>query len=159
MITAILCMTHDHVIGQGNTLPWKEPEEMQHFISITLGHTLVMGRKTYEGLFNASLPNRELIILSKTMPSGQLHKHVTIVNDIKELLNEYQSNSNKTLFICGGAQIYATNWKYCDRILLSILKKKYDGDVILNDLPLTDFLLIKKTYFTTFTLYDYRRKI
>ena len=96
---AIAAMSLNRVIGDGNKIPWHLPEDFKWFKQTTLGHVLVMGRKTFESI-GRPLPGRETIVLSRAGWSHPGVQTVASLDEVKSLAGERQ------VFICGGAQIY-----------------------------------------------------
>ena len=121
MFIAIAAMAKNRVIGLGNTIPWYLPEEFKHFKATTLGHTLIMGRLTYESI-GRPLPGRETWVLSKrteTIPG------VRVINSLPLDLPE-----NRKFYICGGAEIYKLALPLCSELILSYIHLSPAGDKI-----------------------------
>jgi dihydrofolate reductase len=121
---AIVASSLNHVIGAQQTIPWHLPEDLQWFRKMTLGQTLVMGRKTFESLPKL-LPGRKTLIISRQnlqVPGAQVLKSFEEVFDL-QLEGE--------LWICGGAQIYALALPYCEELYLTLVKKEVEGDTYL----------------------------
>ena len=118
---AIAAMSLDRVIGAGNKIPWHLPEDFKWFKKVTMGHILVMGRKTFESI-GKPLPGRETIVLSQT---GFSHPGVRTIGHLSEIRLE---NGGRTIFICGGAQIYQQYLPLCSELFLTLVKRTVDGD-------------------------------
>ena len=112
MISMIAAVGKNMEIGKGNTLIWHIPKDMKFFKETTLGHTVVMGRKTYESL-PAPLSNRKMVIISS-------HNilDVDTVGNIDDILNKYMETSEE-IFIIGGASIYKQFIEYADKLYLT----------------------------------------
>lgn len=125
-IHAIVAMDPSQVIGYGNELPWHLPEDLKQFKQRTTGHTIIMGRKTFDSI-GRPLPNRRNIVLTRQAIniSG-----VEVIHDLCELR---ELKHNGTLFIIGGAEIYRLALPYCHGIYLTRLKQEYNGDVYFPD--------------------------
>ena len=121
-IYAIVAMTPSRVIGNGNELPWHLPEDLKQFKQRTTGHTILMGRKTFDSI-GCPLPNRRNIVLTRQAIniSG-----VEVIHDLDEL-RELEINGD--LFVIGGAEIYRLTLPYCHGLYLTRLKHEYEGDV------------------------------
>ena len=118
---AIAAMSLNRVIGDGNKIPWHLPEDFKWFKQTTLGHALVMGRKTFESI-GKPLPGRETIVLSR---GGWSHPGVQTVASLEAataLIGDRQA------FICGGAQIYAQALPLCSDLFLTLVKREVSGD-------------------------------
>jgi len=115
-LIGIAAVSENGVIGRGNSLPWHLPEDLAWFKSMTLGHTLVMGRATYDSI-GRPLPGRKTYILTRS-PSGPM--------EIGSL-SEAHSDSG-FVFLCGGSEVYAQFLFYCDELLITHVKQEVDGD-------------------------------
>ncbi len=117
---AIAAMSENRVIGNGNKIPWHLPEDFKWFKQMTTGQIVVMGRKTFESI-GRPLPNRTTIILSRT---DFQYPGVQTVRSLDEL----PEPGDKTVFICGGGQIYEQTLGICSDLYLTLVKKTVDGD-------------------------------
>lgn len=118
---AIVATALNGVIGLDNALPWHLPEDLKFFKAMTLGQTLLMGRKTFESLPKL-LPGRKTIILSRkdlSVPGGK------VIHSFEEL---FSLPIEGELWICGGAQIYALALPYCEELYLTRVKQVVAGD-------------------------------
>jgi len=134
---AIAAMSLNRVIGQGGTIPWHLPEDFKWFKKTTMGHVLVMGRKTFESICKP-LPGRETIVLSRGRFS---FPGVRTVSDLRELDLE----NSRTLFLCGGAEIYKQYLPLCSELYLTTVKRVVDGDAFFP--PFEDrFVLVEQLH-------------
>src|SRR3954447_12813246 len=117
---AIAAMSLNRVIGKAGEIPWRVPEDFQWFKSVTMGHVLVMGRKTFESI-GKPLPGRETLILTR---SGFARSGARSIGDLREI----SPSDKRTFFICGGAEIYAQYLPLCDELFLSTIKRVVEGD-------------------------------
>ena len=118
---AIAAMSLNRVIGAGNKIPWHLPEDFKWFKQMTTGHVIVMGRKTFESI-GRPLPNRETIVLSRSQFS---HPEVKTIRSLEELSG---LASNREVFVCGGAQVYAQALPLCSDLYLTLVKHEVEGD-------------------------------
>jgi dihydrofolate reductase len=118
---AIAAMSLNRVIGSGNAIPWHLPEDFKFFKQTTMGHVLVMGRKTFESI-GRPLPGRETIVLSR---SGFNHPATRTAADLNSLGLE---NDPREVFICGGAQIYELALPLCSGLFLTLVNREVEGD-------------------------------
>jgi dihydrofolate reductase len=118
---AIAAVSANGAIGFQNRIPWHLPEDFRWFKQTTLGHTLVMGRKTFESI-GRPLPGRRTVVLSRSMFQ---HPGVVTVPDL-ETLGSLPPHG--TLFLCGGAQVYEQTLPHCSELLLTRVKQTVDGD-------------------------------
>jgi dihydrofolate reductase len=118
---AIAAMSENRVIGAGNRIPWHLPEDFKWFKKMTVGHVIVMGRKTFESI-GKPLPNRETIVLSR---SNFQHPGVRVVGDLAAIDLQREA---REVFICGGAQVYAQALGLCSELYLTLVKRVVEGD-------------------------------
>ena len=119
---AIAAMSLNRVIGQGDKIPWHLPEDFKWFKQMTTGHIIVMGRRTYESI-GRPLPHRTTVVLSRN-PALEI-PGVRVMSDWTELQPEREGQS---IFICGGAQIYALLLPFCSDLYLTLVKRTVEGD-------------------------------
>src|ERR1043166_6460709 len=117
-------MSLNRVIGAGNNIPWRLPEDFKWFKKLTTGHILVMGRKTFESI-GKPLPNRRTIVLTR---SRELRPGVETVADLSELETIVSADDSRDIFICGGAQVYAQALPLCPDLYLTLVKREVAGD-------------------------------
>lgn len=155
-IILIIAMASNRVIGKNNTIPWHIPEEIHYFKETTMGHAVIMGRKTHESIGKA-LPGRLNVVLSK---NSDLHCPGCHLTDSLENALDYCKGQEK-IFIIGGSTLYKISMEIADTILLSILDKEYEGDTFFPHIPSEHFQLVSKKRMGTdeqpFTLHRYQR--
>ncbi len=122
IVTIVVAIAENHAIGKDNKLLWHLPNDLKHFKEITTGHTIIMGRKTYESV-GKPLPNRRNIIVTR--------QNITIegceaVNSIEAALALCADDAEA--FIVGGAEIYKQAMKLTDRIYLTVVHQKFEAD-------------------------------
>lgn len=142
MIAMIVAVDEQFLIGNGNQLPWYEPEDLRYFKRVTSGSAVLMGYNTYLSIISRNkkaLPKRINYVLTyeKELDGGGI-----IVEDLHQLLTKYQ-NSDETLFIIGGKSVYETLMPWVQLLYLTRIHQKYIGDVYLQ-IPLSEFELIQK---------------
>jgi len=120
---AIVAVSEDGVIGRGGDLPWRISADLKWFKKITFGHTILMGRKTWESLPGA-LPGRQNWVLSRTAEPQEGMSVFRSMDEVKQALIPTQ-----TLFIIGGGEIYSTILPLCHELYISEVRQKVpDGD-------------------------------
>ncbi len=155
MISLIWAQSKNNVIGKDNKLPWNIKEEMQHFINYTKGKTILMGRNTWESLSKKPLPNRKnILITSRELEKG--YNNLEVYNNLEEILKKYKT-CEEELVIIGGSQIYKSALDYADKLVVSIIKEEYQGNVFAPQWDESFFKLIDKKEFSEFTTYYYER--
>ncbi|MFN8353402.1 MAG: dihydrofolate reductase [Spirosomataceae bacterium] len=142
MISIVVAIAQNGTIGKNNQLLWHLPADLKHFKTITTGHTVVMGRKTYESI-GRPLPNRTNIVISRNLDFKA--EGCIVVRSLEEAIREVKGESEKvkegnlentlhftlspfTLFVIGGAEIYRQALPWVDKIYLTEVKAEIDGD-------------------------------
>lgn len=126
----IVAVAKNGVIGKNNQLPWQLSEDLKYFKATTMGHPILMGRKTYESI-GRPLPGRENIILTR---QKDLH-----INDVKMIHNlEDLAQYDQEIFIIGGSEIYQNCLPLVNRIYLTKILLDYEGDVYFPLLDIED---------------------
>lgn len=123
MISIIVAIAKNGVIGDKNTLLWHLREDMIHFRTITSGHPVVMGRKTYDSI-GRPLPKRTNVVI--TRDTELQIEGCTMAHSLTEAVEMF--DSSEEVFIIGGAQIYSQAMPLADRLYLTIIDKEYEGD-------------------------------
>lgn len=130
MLSIIVAMDKNNVIGRSkqNDMPWHLPNDLQHFKRKTTGHTIIMGRKTFESLGRV-LPNRTHVVLTRThydAPDG-----VIVMHDINELLQFVKNNETEEeeFFVIGGGNLFTQLLPYIDRMYITHIDESFVGDV------------------------------
>ena len=128
MIRLIVAISTNRCIGKNNTLVWKLPSDLKRFKQITSGHTVVMGRKTFQSI-GKPLPNRRNIIITRDLGFGA--EGCEVVNSIEEAL----LLSSEDCFIIGGSEIYKQTIDLADKIYLTLVHEEFDGDSFFPEIP------------------------
>jgi dihydrofolate reductase len=139
LISLIVAMASNRVIGDRGEIPWKIPGEQKMFKKITMGHTMIMGRKTYEAIGRA-LPGRVNIVV--TRQTGYTAPDCIVAHDLNGALESCPSGEDEA-FIIGGGQIYQETISSADRIYLTVLTRAVAGDTYFPEFPEADFKIIK----------------
>lgn len=126
MLSIIVAVAKNNVIGKDNQLIWHLPEDLKRFKRLTTGHTIIMGRKTFESLGRV-LPNRKHVILCNDMEMKIDNENVEILEDISML--EPYIKSEEEHFVIGGATIYKLLMPYASKLYLTRIEEEFEGDV------------------------------
>lgn len=126
MLSIIVAVAKNNVIGKDNKLIWHLPEDLKRFKKLTTGHTIIMGRKTFESLGRV-LPNRKHIVLTNNSNMKIENENVEVISDIK-LLDSY-INSKEENFIIGGASTYSLLMPYANKMYITKIDEEFEGDV------------------------------
>ena len=136
MLSIIVAIANENVIGKDNKLIWHLPEDLKRFKEITSGHTIIMGRKTFESLGRV-LPNRKHIILCNDMQMNIENENVEIVNDISKL--DKYINTDEECFVIGGATIYKLLMPYASKMYITKINESFEGDVYFPEIKLAEW--------------------
>jgi dihydrofolate reductase len=135
LIRALVAMSSDRGIGLNGGLPWHVPEDLKRFKQLTLGHSVLMGSKTYWSLPEKArpLPGRHNIVLTRNKLQ-EYPSSVEIVSDLAEWLHNKlgeqvgTDSENSVLWVIGGGEIYKMALSFCDELYVSLVKGSYDTD-------------------------------
>ena len=137
-ITIIAAVSENNVLGKNNKLIWHIPDDLKRFKKLTLGHSVIMGRKTFESI-TQPLPQRKNIILTRN--KNYKAKGALIAHNVKEALNFCQNDNQP--FIIGGAEIYKLFMSISNKIELTRIHKSYDGDAFFPEILEEKWKLVK----------------
>jgi dihydrofolate reductase len=129
-------MAENRVIGSGGVLPWRLPADMRHFKQLTAGHTVIMGRKTFEAL-DRPLPERRNVVVTRShdyRPEG-----AEVVNTLADALA--LAWRDHEVFVAGGGEIYQQTLPLADRLYLTIVHTEAEGDVLFPELDPAEWTL------------------
>ncbi|MCH8317907.1 MAG: dihydrofolate reductase [Bacteroidetes bacterium] len=124
-ISILAAVAQNNVIGKDNKLMWHLPADLKHFKEITMGHHIIMGRKTYQAIGKA-LPGRTSIII--TRQKGFLATDCLVVNSLEEAIKVAKMNNEDEAFIIGGGEIYKLAMNIADKIHLTEIRESFEGD-------------------------------
>jgi len=127
-ISIIVAMAKNRVIGINNTLPWHLPADLKHFKVLTMGHHIVMGRKTYESI-GRPLPGRTSVVVTRN-PELNIEGCI-IAHTLDQAIAA--CNGDDQIFIVGGAELYAQALPIADRLLITEIQMDVTGDAYFPD--------------------------
>jgi len=154
MITIIVAIGNNYVIGKEGWMPWDFPEDLKQFKEKTLNHTVVMGRKTFETI-GKPLPKRKNIVVTRD-PRWQ-YEGVDVIADLDLFLNQNQYNDEE-VFIAGGAQIYQAALPFADKLIISHIDTEIEGDTYFPKWDRTKYEVTDTVEYTGFTVKTYKKK-
>lgn len=125
----VVAMANNRVIGKGNRMPWHFSSDMKHFKALTMGSTVIMGRRTFESI-GKRLPGRPNFILSRSQKSEE--GEVRFFSSFERALRHVRTPK---AFIIGGAQIFRETLDRVDGIYLTQIEGSYDGDAFYPEIP------------------------
>jgi dihydrofolate reductase len=150
---AIVAMTRDRVIGKNNKIPWHLPGEQKWFKVVTMGHTILMGRKTFESI-GRPLPGRRNLIVTRARNLAG----VEVIHDLNEFDPTLYEVNGREIFVIGGAEIYKALLDRCDTIYATIVKEDYPGDAYFPEFE-SQFALSETIRATPdFDIFRYKRR-
>ncbi|HRO60174.1 MAG TPA: dihydrofolate reductase [Burkholderiaceae bacterium] len=142
-VTLLLARARNGVIGRDNTLPWHLPEDLRHFKATTMGHTIVMGRRTFESI-GRTLPGRRTIVVTGdpdwAQPgaerAGSLDEAIRLASTPRSESSASEPNPTRSeifatdeLFVIGGAQLFEDALPIADRAIITEIELDVEGDV------------------------------
>lgn len=153
MVNLIVAFSENYVIGKNNELIWKLPQDLMRFKKLTLNHTIVMGRKTFQSL-PGILPFRNHVVISKKF--NFFGSHVRTENCLKTAIHNLKINfSNKKIFIIGGGQIYCQSMCFVDQMYITKIHIKLDGDTFFPFFKKKNWKLIFSKFYKKNLLHEY----
>lgn len=138
-ISIIAALAENRVIGNRGRIPWHIKADLVRFRDKTLGHATIMGRKTFESLLTyyqksgKSLPKRTHVIVTHDTTYKPPVVGVLVAHSLDAAISEAQKIEKEEVFIAGGAQIYAQAITLADRLYLTIVHQKIEGDAYFPD--------------------------
>jgi dihydrofolate reductase len=130
-VTIVAAVARNGVIGTGGGLPWHLPDDLRRFKELTLGHVLVMGRRTYESI-GRPLPGRTTVVVTRTPRWDAGADGVLTAGNLPDALDAAGA-VDETVFVVGGAQVYADALPLADRLELTLVDAEPDGDTFFPD--------------------------
>lgn len=152
MICIISAIGEGGVIGTGKGLPWDIPEEYNKFLNHVRGNTVIMGRVSWE-IFGADLPETRFIVVSRGMQEKPGVIVATSVWEAVAIAQEFP----EPVFIAGGSQIYEEGLKYADRMYLSFIKGKHEGNRYFPEIDSLKWRETKSIDYPEFVYKEYSR--
>jgi dihydrofolate reductase len=136
-LKAIAAMARNRVIGRQGSIPWRISDELRWFKQTTSGHSILMGRKTFESLGHP-LPNRRNLVVTRDRKFTA--EGTTVIHDLAAFDPADYAAPGTSLFVIGGAQIYGELLPRCTELLLSVLPREVEGDTLFPEFePLFEF--------------------
>ena len=166
IISILVAMNEDLLIGVNNDLPWKLQDDLEHFKNYSLNKPIIMGRKTYESI-GRPLPNRKNIVVSSLMTEQDGIKVFNNLDDAITFSKKYNEENNiDEIILIGGAKVFAEGLKHTTKLVISwVDAKNVEGDVFFPNFKRDDwkeisskkFLKSQKNQFD-FDIKEYLRK-
>ena len=148
IISHLVALSNNYVIGVNNDLPWKLKKDLQHFSAYTQNKVIVMGRKTFESI-GRPLPNRKNIVISSTLSSTS---EIQIVNSLEQAISEAtywnkENNLVEEVVLIGGGYIFKESINLVNKLVLTRVNCDIDGDVFYPTLDFTEWSMISNESF------------
>jgi len=124
-LSVIAAMAANRVIGAGNGLPWRLPADLRHFKRLTLGHCLIMGRKTWESI-GRPLPGRTTVVITRR--PGYAATGAVVVHSLPAAFAAAREAGTGEAFVAGGAEIYRQTLRLAGRLYLTLIHREFAGD-------------------------------
>lgn len=156
IISLIAAISSNYVIGKDKDIPWKIPGEQVRFKDLTMGKTVIMGRKTFESI-GQPLPNRKTIIISKS--KNIIYNNCLTIESLDGAFNLLKQEDE--IFIAGGGEIYKESLPFADRIYLTVIDKEFEGNIFFPMLNKDEFEITYQQRvegFIPYTYFTYERK-
>lgn len=143
-VSLIAALARNRVIGRDNRLPWRLPADLRRFKQLTMGHTLLVGRKTFESI-GRLLPGRTMLVASRQQ--GYAPEGVRVVRSVQEALDVAREGGETELFVAGGAEIYRQTLPVADRLHLTRIEEDVPGDAYFPEYDETQWRLVEREDF------------
>lgn len=148
----IAAMAANRVIGQGNRLPWRLPADLRWFKAKTVGHTLIMGRRTYDSI-GRPLRWRRMVVITRQdgwRPEGAGKDSVLVVHSLQEALEAVRQGvgdeAEDEVFIAGGGEIFQQALPIADRIYLTRIGADFPGDAFFPQLDAAAWQIVEQEH-------------
>ena len=141
IVSAIVAVAKNNVIGKDNDIPWYLPADLKYFKSRTMGHHIIMGRKSYESI-GRPLPKRTNIIVTRN--PFFIATNCLVVHSVEEALEIAHDNGEEEVFIIGGAQIYELSLPFLDKLYITEVDLEVEGEVFFPKLNMEEWKLISE---------------
>ena len=144
-VSIIAAVARNGTIGVENRLPWRLPADLRRFKALTLGHHLIMGRKTFESV--GALPGRVTIVVSRRGLGGAAGaESVKVAPSVPEALDLARIAGEEEAFVAGGAEIYRAALDFADRIYLTRIERAFAGDAHFPQLDPEEWLEVESRH-------------
>nr|AIA12575.1 Dihydrofolate reductase [uncultured bacterium] len=161
VIIGPVAIAKNGIIGGDNDLPWYIPEDLKHFKKITLGKTVLMGRKTYESIvarLHKPLPGRKSVVITRDVNFAQRNDvppEVLVFHDLNSALDAL---NNEDIYVIGGAQIFTAAMPRAEKMFITHIHEAYDGDVYFPEVDYNQWNKIEEEPHEDFTYAVYAKK-
>jgi dihydrofolate reductase len=152
-VSIIAALTTNNVIGRNNQLPWRLSTDLKRFKTLTMGHHLIMGRRTYDSV-GKPLPGRTNVVITRRDDFAPAN--VVVVSSLEDALHRADSAGEAEAFVAGGGEIFAQAIHRADRMYLTRIHVDLEGDVVFPDFDdVSEWKLIDAEHFEADEKNDY----
>lgn len=141
ILSAIVAISNNDVIGKDNELPWYLPADLKYFKKITINHPVIMGRKSYEAI-GQPLPKRTNIVL--TRDPYYLSSNILVAHSLEEALALAYDLDSEEVFVIGGAMIFESCFPFLDRLYITEIHAYFEGDTYFPEWKREEWTLISE---------------
>ena len=140
IISHLVALSNNFVIGVNNDLPWKLKKDLQHFSAYTQNKAIVMGRKTFESI-GRPLPNRKNIVISSSLESQENLEIVPNLNKAIEVASQWNKDNSaeEEIVLIGGGYVFEESKNIVNKLVLTRVECEIDGDVFYPQIDLSDW--------------------
>ncbi|MBI2475626.1 MAG: dihydrofolate reductase [Candidatus Taylorbacteria bacterium] len=145
MLSLIVAASENNVIGHLNKIPWHMPRDLKHFAGVTKNHTVIMGRNTYQSIFERlgkPLPERNNVVVTRNTDFKA--PGCTVVHSLEEALNK--TAREKEVFVIGGSQLYVEALPTADKIYRTLIHATIEGDAFFPTLNPAEWKLVESKF-------------
>ena len=148
IISHLVALSNNFVIGVNNDLPWKLKKDLQHFSAYTQNKAIVMGRKTYESI-GRPLPNRKNIVISSSLESQEGLEVVPSLNQAIEVASQWNKDNSagEEIVLIGGGYVFEESKNIVNKLVLTRVECEINGDVFYPQIDLSDWKEISQESF------------
>ncbi|WP_166351596.1 dihydrofolate reductase [Phytoactinopolyspora limicola] len=152
-VTLIAAVARNGVIGSGGDIPWRIPEDWRRFKQLTMGHVLVMGRRTYDSI-GRPLPGRTTVVV--TRQPGWVADGIHVTTSVADAM-ELAASIDDTVYVLGGSQIYTQTLGLADRLELTEVHAEPAGDTFFPDVDWSEWDEVSREPHDGFDFVTYTR--
>ena len=161
IISHLVALSNNFVIGVNNDLPWKLKKDLQHFSAYTQNKAIVMGRKTYESI-GRPLPNRKNIVISSSLESQESLEVVPNLNQAIEVASQWNKDNSagEEIVLIGGGYVFEESKNIVNKLVLTRVECEINGDIFYPQIDLSDWKEISQESYKrdSENEYDFRIK-
>lgn len=158
-VSIIVAFDENRLIGRDNGLPWHLPADLKHFKQITMGHYMIMGRKTFESI-GKPLPGRTSVVI--TRQEGLQFEGCIMASSLEDAIHKCPTNED--VFVIGGADVFNQAIQSCDSLHTTLIHHQFEGDTHFQEINPSEWEMISREDFTAdeknpwaYSYIDYKR--